>query len=638
MGEETTSFKVKADLVLDATRARAQTVQMQAKIFGLANQIRGTSNLAAGMVRNLVGIGAAYFGVAAITRAFAAAKQGATEYAKELESTRIGLTSVMAAVTGAQWSQAEQMAGNVFEQVRQDSIKSVATAQELFTLYQGIVGPIIQAGFGLKTVRTMTLDTVNAAGVLGVDLEQARRDVSLMVRGAAGMDVKLFSMLRSTGAIVESTEQWNKSLTQQERVEKLAAALARFAPAGDKFARSFAGVTSTFKGIRQEFTRSAWQPIMDSMARALWRVNDILIANQDTIQDRLRQWGEKTAKCLDGVFERAANGLDYVISHWDEIMGRANAFASTVSSVGHRAAVGGAAYAGVQMARPLLAAGVTGIGKLAGWMGPAAAMEGAAAAGATGAAGAAGGAGAAAAAGGGFAALGPALVIAASAAASLGGAIGVVREQWANFQSMFDMFSPIVSGLGDDLMGLGKALIETLAPIFKTIANIAGAWLVPTFTAFVGVLRIVVRFAKVFVENIGSMLNGLYGAMRPAFDALWGMVNDLVHFIAESVTWITKDIQRSHALVRPIDHGDAIEELRKRFGGPYKDPLDPSNFQVGTPNKRTTVVNDFRGSKIEVKQSFRDADPDRVLLQMVRGIHREAELKIQSGMVPAFGR
>ena len=221
MAEESTTYQVKADLVLEVARAKRNATQMQQKIQDLGRRIKGTSSLAGGLTRNLIAVGGAYLGISVLSRAFMGATRSAMTYTSELEKTQIALTSILAAVQGTEWSQAQKTAGRVFEQVRTDSIKSVATARELFTIYQGIVGPIIAAGHGLEKVRTITRDTVNAAGVLGVDLAQAQRDISMMARGTAGMDVKLFSMLRSTGAIAETTEEWNKSLTGAERIDKL---------------------------------------------------------------------------------------------------------------------------------------------------------------------------------------------------------------------------------------------------------------------------------------------------------------------------------------------------------------------------------------------------------------------------------
>ncbi|GAG05099.1 unnamed protein product [marine sediment metagenome] len=47
---------------------------------------------------------------------------------------------------------------------------------------------------------------------------------------------------------------------------------------------------------------------------------------------------------------------------------------------------------------------------------------------------------------------------------------------------------------------------------------------------------------------------------------------------------------------------------------------------------------DMRGSRIEVHQEFREADPDRVMIQMADALGREAIFRTQSGFVPPLAR
>lgn len=632
MADEQTSYRVKADLVLDATKAQRQATQMAGKIQALGRRITGTSSLAGGLTRNLIAVGGAYLGINVLSRAFMGATSSAISYTSELEKTQIALTSVLAAVTNTDWATAQKTAGAVFEQVRADSIKSVATAQELFTIYQGIVGPIVAAGRGLDTVRTITKDTVNAAGVLGVDLQQAQRDISMMARGTAGMDVKLFSMLRSTGAIAETTEQWNKSLTGAERIDKLQEALAKFAPSGERFAKSWAGVTSTFKGIRQEFTRSAMSPILDAMASSLARINDVLIGNQDTVQKRLREWGEAFANRLGSVFARAESGVEMMVNRWDQVLTKIDQVKNAMTTTGKVAG----AVAIAQLARPVVGAAVGGVGALAGSMAASTATA------ATGTAAGATGAAAAAAGGGALAGLGPALAVAAAGAGLLAGAALVVREQWDKFVGMFRSLRPIMIGLWDVTKRLATAMGMFLLPVVKLFGNVLLAILVPAFTVALSVLRVFIGAFAFLFEVVAQFANYIYDSVSPVFDALFGFIDRWVTKVMNLIGGLTGDTLRYNQRKIVGKDEDVLGELERRFGGQsnYVPPWDPSNFQdpLGAPGARASVVNDFRGSKIEVKQTFRDADPDRVMVAMVKGLARQADMRIQSGMVPALGR
>ena len=119
MAEES-QYKVRADLVLETTRAQQQSRVMQRRIQELGRRIRGTSSLASGLTRNLIAIGGAYVGINALVRGFSSLTRGAVEYATELEKTRIGLTSVLSAVQNTDWETAQRTSGKVFEQVRKD--------------------------------------------------------------------------------------------------------------------------------------------------------------------------------------------------------------------------------------------------------------------------------------------------------------------------------------------------------------------------------------------------------------------------------------------------------------------------------------------------------------------------------------
>lgn len=628
MADEQTTYQVKADLVLEVSKAKRQATQMQTRIQKLGRSISGTSSLAGGLTRNLIAVGGAYLGISVLSRAFIGATRSAMTYSSELEKTQIALTSVLAAVTNAKWETAQKTAGTVFEQVRQDSIKSVATAQELFTIYQGIVGPIVAAGKGLDTVRTITRDTVNAAGVLGVDLAQAQRDISMMARGTAGMDVRLFSMLRSTGAIAETTEEWNKSLTGAERIDKLQEALAKFAPSGERFAKSWAGVTSTFKGIRQEFTRSAISPVMDAMAGSLGRINTILIDNQDQIQKRLRLWGESFATRLESVFAMAERGVTMVALHWDSVLVKMGKAQQMLGKVGKVAAAGAA----IQLARPAVGAAVGGVGALAAMSAPGAAAA------ATGGAAAGGGGGGAAVA---LVGLGPALAIAAGGAALLAGAALVAKEQMVPLHAIFLSMRPVLFGLWEVTVRLARAVGGFLLPLFKVLGNVTLGVLVPGFTVTLTAVRSLVGGLAIFFEQLAKVTNYLYNTFSPVFDIMFRAIDRFVTGVMGIVNMLTGDTTRFNQRKILGTEKDPLEELGKRFAkGDYVPPWAKENFSdapVGA-TVRAMTVNDFRGSKIEVKQTFRDADPDRVMIAMVDGLARQADMRIQSGMVPALGR
>lgn len=279
----------------------------------------------------LIAVGGAYAGFNTVYGIFSRLTSSAIKYTSALEGTKIGLSSIMSAVEGVSWGQATKMAGEAFERIKKMSITAPGSAQDMFGIFNGIVGPVRAAGAPLEKVYSLTNDTMLAAAALGVDFNQASRDINMMTRGAAGVDVKMFSLLKSTGAIAEDTEKWNKSLTAAERVEKLGAALKKFAGSGEEFGNSWAGVMSTFQGLSDEIKRTTFAPLMKAIARSVGQLNTVLTNRAGEIEDKfgflgtsmVRVWDSTVGKLdwnkvLDGFMAGAVKvgeGMQ-TVSHW----------------------------------------------------------------------------------------------------------------------------------------------------------------------------------------------------------------------------------------------------------------------------------------------------------------------------------
>lgn len=303
----------------------------------------GTAQGAAdSLFSKLLAIGGTYASFNTAFSIFSRLTSSAIKYTSSLEATKIGLSSIMSAVENVSWDKATKMAGTAFEKIKKMSIVSPGSAQDMFGIFNGIVGPVRAAGAPLEKVYDLTNDTTLAAAALGVDFQQASRDINMMMRGAAGVDVKMFSLLKSTGAIKENTEQWNKSLTNAQRVEKLSAALKKFAGSGEAFGHSWAGVMSTFQGLTDELKRTTFQPLMKAVAHTVDGLNDVLDKHSDRIaksfewlgSSMVRVWDstlgaldwntvmlrfERGAVVVGNALQRAAQWADGLISDWHEL-------------------------------------------------------------------------------------------------------------------------------------------------------------------------------------------------------------------------------------------------------------------------------------------------------------------------------
>jgi len=647
---------VKAKLTLDTKGAKRQAERFKATVRDLQSRLRGTQSIASGVTGRLLAIGATYVGITQLSRAFIGATRSAMTYTSALESTRIGLTSVLQAVDGGDWESSARTAAGVFETLKNESIKSVATAQQMFAIFTGIVGPIRNAGFELSTVVDLTRDAVNASTALGVDLAQAQRDIGLMVRGTAGMDVKLFSILRSTGAIAEDTEQWNKNLTAQERVEKLQEALAKFAPAGKRFAKSWAGVTSTFKGIRQEMGRAAFQPIMDTMAKNLSKLNTHLITNQAAIQTFMKRWGTTVAINMQAAIGRTVAAFKVIVANWDNITRRIDSVISRVQAMAPTLAKAGIVGVAATAGRPVLAGtvGLAGgaVGLFSGGAGAATA-----AAGGTAATAAAGGtaAGAGAGAAGVLAPLAIGLAAVAVAAGVLVKGWEVVKE---NLYSLRQIFVTQFEGITGDLIDLFKSMWRALGPVLKMTASVFIALWAVLLVQLVPVLRILILSLSGLFALLGDITTAIDTVVSPAFNSLFGLLSELSRFlmgVARTIAFMTGKPMAGGAT--PGTAGEAFEgvgegvfanvrPLSEALGDALVDSIRGidmtitlDKFKVPAARGGGNTIVDGRGARITIKQEFAGkADPDRIVFAMMKDLSRQAEQRLSTGFAGALTR
>ncbi|CAB4154998.1 hypothetical protein UFOVP650_61 [uncultured Caudovirales phage] len=656
-------YDVRAKLILDSRKGQGQLQQAAKGAKQLQKNLAGASREAGNVWGKIAGLAAGYVGLNAMVGTMARLTSGAVSYTAALEKSRIGLTSILAAVENTTWEKAAKRADIAFEELKQKAVESPATPQELFGIFNGIVGPIEAAGYGMQKVLDLTTDTVSAASALDVDFQQAQRDITMMVRGAAGMDVKMFSLLRSTGAIAESTEDWNQKLTGSERVEKLSAALSKFRQAGERYGKSWAGVTSTFHGITQEFGRSAFTPIMAAISTRLDRFNTYLIANQQTIGAWFENLGNRAGSAIGNAFDRAEHGFKWVLANWDTILDRVD---STVEKMKKIAPVLALAYAGRGLAGKGLDSLIEGVGgggknskaaeafagmsddemtglgfrrnKSGKWIdGAGKFVAGAAGAGVATAGAGGAGAGATAAAG---AALGPvtlAIAAIAAVAAFASDHLQVFSEIWTN----------ATAGMGEELMVLFLTVKDAVMPLLKSWGGVLAMVLVPAFQLLVFVFRLLVKGLTLVIGVIGQVYQWIYEKITPAFELLL----DLFALFGDALVSLGRvlglEVDRVQNLAKKTDPEAAkyeggfegwLAEHQGHFArGNTGNDRASELFKV--PDARATTVNDFRGSRITIKQDFKgNHDPDRIVSAMTRDLARQAESRISSGYSNALSR
>jgi hypothetical protein len=633
-------FDVKAKLTMDSSGAFSGLSRFSNGMGQLGQVMQNNSRLAGGIVSRLVGVAGAYMGLNAVKSVFTGLTAGAVNYTSQLEASKIGLQSILQSVEGGTWEDAGKKAEGAFEAIKDASIKSPASAAEMFSIFNGIVGPIEGAGFAMQKVVDITNDATLAASALNVDYAQTSRDISMMVRGAAGVDVKLFSLLRSTNAITESTEQWNKKLSAAQRVEKLQAALGKFRASGDAFGKSWKGVTSTFQGIREEMGRAAMTPIMGALSTRLDEFNEWFLANQSTLLHRMETYGERVATWIDNAVGVGINGFKWLSAHWVTITDKVERIAALLHANGPKLVEAAKLYAGVSVAGNLGGKALSAGGAVAGAAGGISSMWGAlfggSAAAATGTAAAA--TGGAAAATGETAALGGSAVAAGAGVGALAAAMAVLAVVISPVVESWDAISASFQGIvGNDmvaqLLDFGKGLWSIIRPILLATG---GGVVASLGLALLGIITSVRLLINAF--------NWLFDAIKPVVDIVQNTLVAVFDTIWQTFAKVSKEV------------GQALDNIHTRVAsdGPLKDKAWEvgensmeammAGFKSGAaaPERAkqvTKVTNDFRGSSFKIDQKFDgDMDPDRIVMAMMGDLNKQAEMRLSSGYAGAFTR
>jgi len=650
-------------------RAQHQSRQAFGQVAGMLSSMGGRLSAAGrslgrtGLLIAGLGTGAAALGLRAAVGAVRELGRAALEANQNVEDTTLSIAALYSEIERVSFTRATQEARGLYRQMEQLALSSPGTTRDLADMFSAAYGPMRRAGTGMQTLLTFSRDAVSVASALHIDYAQVSRDISMMATGVAGQDVATFRLLRSMGMITESTEEWNRMAQRSpaQAAQRMVEIFSRLGgTASREFGRTWSGISSSTRDLTAHFARAFSSPAFEVLKRSLAAVNTYLLRHRAALDSALGRFGTRFAGVLQAVIDRAGRAFTWVVSNFDTIHAR---FDATVERL--REAVPMALK--VVQAGAALTVGLRGAGMLLGALGTAgSALSGLSALGLGGTAAAtttaAGGtaaatttaAGGTAAAGGLSAILAPLAAIAAPLAAALAILGAEALAVWRAFEHfggrLRGMLAPLwgdLQAIGADLMVFFQGVWDVLDPVLSAIGvtimgGLSSAW---------GVILPILR-------GLSGLLRTLGVALSQLSHRLWPVVHDLVDAIVAAATWIGRfgaAIRRLIEWLLPVVPGlttsspeastaataDPFAGLQsERGGGGGSGRVSP--FSGGTPptapSTRPTTNIDMRGSRIEVRQEFREADPDRVWIQMRDALEREATRRISSGFVPALTR
>ena len=447
------------------------------------NSFSGIADKVVGIATNMAALGAAG-GIAAVVK-------GVFGINNSLEKTQIGLAAIFGANDLTKnMNDGMEAAGDVMKKMRADAAALPGEFKDLVDIFKDISVPGFQSGASIDQLRKMASQGMAVSAVMGLPMQQAGRELSMLLSGRAGAHNVLG--LRIGGLSGDKAQAFNK-MSGADRFEAVSKMLGKFAPAIDEFSKSFEGAWSTFKDNATRTWGQVTSPLFERMKSSFLGLNSAVDANQDRIDQLARMLGGKLANAFDVISARAAKLVPFLDKGLEKL-----ATGDIGSMLGK--ALGG--VVGVKVAG--MGAGM--IGSLFGAIGPAMSMI--AAAGPMGIA-------------VGVAALAAAIGGLGVAAVAIYGAFNAVTDQSSTFYTVASAIWTSIQSEGTAAFESLKRSIAVVQPLALMLADAMGTMLLGSMSALVGI----VSTTASAIETLGAAFSGIVGPINVAMSSLSALAN-----------------------------------------------------------------------------------------------------------------
>lgn len=194
---------------------------------------------------------------------------------RTMESAKLGIAALIAANTDITDSLGRELQGReklvaaqshsleIVKYLQQEGLKTVATTEQLVEAFQQAVGPGLQVQMSMMQIAQLTVRIVQAAGALGLPMEQLNEEVRSILSGTINMHSRVAKVLGITNEMVASWKNQGNLFTQ------LMGKLESFGALGEAAAKSWAGVTSNLKEAWQLFSGKTTEGMFEKIKTGL---------------------------------------------------------------------------------------------------------------------------------------------------------------------------------------------------------------------------------------------------------------------------------------------------------------------------------------------------------------------------------
>jgi len=566
------------------------------------------------------------------------------------------IAGLIAIAQGSQWSAAYESAQALNDQLDEISVKAGQAGDDVGAAFQVMAEISGATEGGLAKAKEQTASLATIANTLGKSTADIAREFSFMGEGVVKTKGQLFQLLQTTGIFGEKTKDASKywaSLTEESRLEQLSSGLEKVASKLKDSEPVIGDYLTTIDNLFGMAKEKLGEPIINSMKPALTDLIGRLKVAMPAIEKFGIVMGKEIGHWVDDAVKQISEGFKYMETHAEEIKNAIAEGYKTAKEVvmfilDHKEEI--AIAFGAKAAMPMLSAGAGAAGSLinasAKGIGPLAGT------------------------GGGIAA-GAATMVAFAAAV---GAFALVVDQWgdlmasteggksegqqdfAAYQRSFEQraAAPDTGAWGkDEMKGFEqqRAAFVQLAQDLGENSRAAGELADRAFAAHKGIRDMVGpveeaqkmfdNFAKARAEGMIpdeasiATADSLIGQVGASFTKAMATHNQGASQYIANLLAKSEGLQGAFLASADLT-SEGFEALATMVEGQSKEFADLLRGRAGegkaapaTPAAPKVVMTG--GQTFQIKQDFRDQDPDRVAIMFERDIGRSIERKLSAG-------
>jgi hypothetical protein len=205
-------------------------------------------------------------------QAFKAFVTEGIEFNKTIETANLGIASLITSqtrmtegngqlVTGVDKLRvAQELATDQVQKLRVAGLQTTATTQELVVAFQQAVGIGLRWGLTLDQIRVLTIQMSQAAGALGLPMNQLNEEIRDLLGGNINP-----RNTRIATALGITNEQIRTAQNAGQLFDFVTKRLDAFTVAGEATAKTFSGVMSNIREAFQNFAGDATKPLFDTL-------------------------------------------------------------------------------------------------------------------------------------------------------------------------------------------------------------------------------------------------------------------------------------------------------------------------------------------------------------------------------------